>query len=322
MTNPFTEKVDSQISHRSERQLIEEISNWLGPCSIPPPQGIGDDAAVIKDLKPIQVIAKDSLVLNKHFESQTKPSQVGAKLLKRNLSDFAAMGASPKYALVAAFLPQRTSIDWLRLFYSGLRYCCIQYDVQIIGGDMSSTFEDLAFSLTLVGSNDGKLLTRKTANPGDTLWVTGRLGGSIQGKHLDFIPRLEEGEWLSSTGRITSAIDLSDGLASDMQHLCPKNCIVKLDTDLIPLSQASQDLAKNSKRNPIEHALTDGEDYELLFTLGKSTNPQDFAAEWKTIFKTKLTRIGKLDTKPEHTTNSIQYSGSFSNFTGQGYGHY
>ncbi|MBH53142.1 MAG: thiamine-phosphate kinase [Opitutaceae bacterium] len=322
MKNPLTERVEGQLSHRGERQLIQDISAWLGPCSIPAPYGIGDDAAVVDNSDVTQVIAKDSLVLNKHFDSQTNPAQVGAKLLKRNLSDFAAMGASPGYALVAAFLPKSTTVDWLRGFYTGLRDCCMQYHVKIIGGDLSSTFEDLAFSLTLIGSGNEKLLTRKSANPGDTLWVTGSLGGSIQGKHLDFTPRLEEGQWLSNTGHITSAIDLSDGLATDLKNLCPEGCIIELDTDSIPLSDACQSMAKNSDRNAIDHALTDGEDYELLFTLKKSFNSQEFSAKWEANLKTNLTCIGKLDIMRDNSMNPIRYFGSSKNFSGQGYEHY
>ena len=319
---PFAENRDDQIRDLGERELIEKISEWLGSSTPPSPFGIGDDAAVIKAHPGDLVIAIDSLVLNKHFDEFTPPHLAGAKLLKRNISDLAAMGAIPTEAVIACLLPESTSIDWLKGFYEGLRKTAEDFSISIIGGDISSTFTELAFTLTLIGQSGDRALTRKSGRSGDTIWVTGSLGGSIKGKHLDFEPRLAEGSWLSSHPKVTSGMDISDGLATDLLNLCPIDCKVELETDKIPISDAAKALAEESGGNAIEHALTDGEDYELVFTLDPSCISSDFLHEWNAEFDIPITRIGVLFAKTDTTQEQIGYIGDLTELKSKGYEHF
>ena len=320
--NPFSDQPTHQIEDWGERHLIQKIAEWLGNCSRPSPAGIGDDAAVTDWPYGNQVVAKDALVFNKHFDSTTNPESAGAKLVKRNLSDFAAMGATPIHSVVACLLPPAISKEWLERFYSGMREISSTFGLSVIGGDITSTFHDLAFTLTLVGTAKGKTLTRKTCEPGDTLWVTGSLGGSLLGKHLEFSPRLKEGQWLAEYSGISSALDLSDGLATDLLNLLPKHCTSELNIDSLPLSPACFKMANTTGRNPVDHALTDGEDYELLFTLSSPHTPNEFLADWKQRFDTPVSCIGKIDTRIGNDQEPIKYSGTFKGTGMPGYEHF
>jgi thiamine-monophosphate kinase len=320
--SPFSDQAEKQVCHLGERNLIENISDWLEDCGLPPPAGIGDDAAVIQANEDKLVITKDSLVYNKHFDDQAPPELVGAKLLKRNISDLAAMGATPSYAVIACLLPPSTSILWLEKLYSGLNSTANDHSISIVGGDLTSTFEDLAFTLTLLGPGPTKPLTRKTANPGDTLWVTGSLGGSIVSKHLKFDPRLEEGKWLAQFEGVSSAMDVSDGLAADLLNLCPENCRIELDSDAIPISEDAESLAIKTGSSAIKHALTDGEDYELLFTLDASVHPIEFIQDWKDSFQTPVSCIGKVTTRKSIEETTVQYRDSLKDFNERGYEHF
>ncbi|MCB1121775.1 MAG: thiamine-phosphate kinase, partial [Verrucomicrobiae bacterium] len=235
--SPFTQVAQDQVGQLGERALIHSIRDWLGDSGRPTPEGIGDDAAVIA-LEPGKLAAaKDCLVYGKHFDANTAPGLAGAKLLKRNLSDLAAMGARPSHALLACMLPSNLNLEWLQRFYEGIRDCSLAYHVTVVGGDVTSTFKDLAFSLTLLGICPDRPLPRKTARPGDSLWVTGSLGGSLRSKHLHFEPRLKEGAWLAGNAAVSSAIDVSDGLGTDLLNLCPSHCDVILELSKLPLSE-------------------------------------------------------------------------------------
>lgn len=318
----FAKNKDDQIRALGEREIIKKISQWLGSSTPPSPFGIGDDAAVIKAHQKDLIIAKDSLVLNKHFDECTPPHLAGAKLLKRNISDLAAMGATPTEAVIACLIPATTSINWLKGFYEGLRKTAEDYSISIIGGDITSTFTELAFTLTLIGQSGDKLLTRKSGRADDSIWVTGSLGGSIKGKHLEFEPRLKEGGWLSSHPKVTSGMDVSDGLATDLLNLCPLHCRVELETNLIPISDDAESIAKESGRNVVEHALSDGEDYELVFTLDPSCISSDFLREWNAAFEVPITRIGVLVTRSDTTQERISFLGDLTELKLKGYEHF
>lgn len=320
--NPFSARKEKQVLQLGEHGLIRKIKAWLGSCSPEAPYGIGDDAALLNFPVGPVAAAKDCLVYRKHFDDSTPPELAGAKLLNRNISDLAAMGAQPAHALLACLLPPSTSFDWLRQFYLGLKEVAESNSIALVGGDITSTFEDLAFSLTLLGSGAKQPLTRKSAQPDDTLWVTGSLGGSLLGKHLYFKPRLKEGRWLADHPGVTSAIDVSDGLATDLHNLCPQDCNIVLDTDSLPLSEAAHTQARKTNLNPIEHALMDGEDYELLFTLDSAIGIDDFLTRWKQSFSTPVTCIGSIGRLSSEPEKRVQYRGAFKNFKGRGYEHF
>ncbi len=320
--NPFTDQEDQQVQHLGERELIRRIEDWLGDQSPPSPAGMGDDAAVIPPQTGQQILTTDALVYGKHFDETAAADEVGAKLLKRNLSDLAAMGAEPGQAVLACLLPPSTSLAWLHRFYEGLRSCAKEFKVDIVGGDITATFRDLAFTLTLLGNSSSRTLMRKSAHAGDTVWVSGSLGGSILKKHLQFTPRLKEGAWLTRHPNVSSGMDISDGLATDLLHLCPPNCYFEINTDSIPLSDDAIALSKESGKEAIHHALTDGEDYELLFTLKPEKKPIEFIREWSDQFSSKITCIGKVMTQRITGGHPIQYVGSDSLKQQQGYEHF
>lgn len=291
-----TQTRTESIAHLGETKLIEQIRSWLGPVSPPPPKGIGDDCAVSIPLKgKKQLITTDAVNYGYHFDNSMAPSDAGAKLIKRNISDIAAMGGTPHSAVLALLCSPNISIKWMEGFFRGIRDACKYYSISLIGGDIS-TLEATAFSavLTLNGHVEKPKL-RSSGKIGDHIYVTGTLGGSILGKHYQFEPRLAEGQWLSKRSQCHAMIDLSDGLGKDLKTLLPENTAAHLFTDQIPVSEAAKKLAQTSGLSELEHAFCDGEDYELLFTLDTSEDLEHFEKSWHRSFpKTRLSCIGTI----------------------------
>ena len=284
------------IAHLGETQLIKQILSWLGTVNPTTPNGIGDDCAVLNPIREgQQLLTTDSISYGHHFDDSIAPENVGAKLIKRNLSDIAAMGGIPGSAVLALLCSPDVSIDWLKGFFTGIRETCTRYSVSLVGGDIS-TLKETAFSavLTLNGHvTKPKLRTSSQLN--DSIYVTGTLGGSILGKHYLFEPRLAEGQWLCEQPECHAMMDLSDGLGKDLQALLPANASAHLFLDQIPLSNAANELAKTSGLEELEHAFCDGEDYELLFTMAANANRSEFEKNWQQRFPdTKLTYIGNI----------------------------
>ena len=263
---PFTPiRADSVIAH-GELALIALIRRWLGDASPRSPFGIGDDCAVIPPAKNQQLVTTDPVIYGQHFDDSVPPRAVGAKLLKRNLSDIAAMGGRPGTAVVALALAPDTSVTWLRGFYRGLADCARRHGVKIVGGDITQGPAGFfgAF-LTLHGESTGpRVVTRGGAMPGDRIYVTGTLGGSLLGHHFNFTPRLTEGAWLAKRKEVCAMMDVSDGLAKDLEALTPAGLAPALWAAAIPISVAARRCARQTMQGPIFHALGDGEDYELL----------------------------------------------------------
>jgi thiamine-monophosphate kinase len=284
---PFLRSSAGSVASLGEEKLITAIRRWLGPASPRPPFGLGDDCAVLPASKHPQLITVDPVIYGRHFDAAVPPRAVGAKLLKRNLSDLAAMGARPVAAVLALSLDARTSLAWLEQFYRGLAACARRYGVAIVGGDVAQTDGGLAAGLTLLGVAAGpRILTRRGAKAGDWIYVTGRLGGSLSGgHHFRFTPRLAEGAWLARQAAVRSMMDLSDGLAKDLHALTPKGSIPAIAARNLPLRAGCT----------VAAGLTDGEDYELLFALRAGTNADRFAWAWRKNFpRVKLTCIGRF----------------------------
>ena len=301
--SPFSRNFSETVASLGEERLIERIRRWLGDVSPPAPLGIGDDCAVLPAVrgafaKHAQAVTVDPVIYGRHFDDSVPPRSVGAKLLKRNLSDLAAMGASPVAAVLALTLDSRTRIAWIEQFYRGLAACARAYRLHIVGGDVAQADGNLAASLTLIGRATGKrMLLRSGARVGDYIYTTGTLGGSILGKHWRFTPRLAEGAWLASRREVCAMMDLSDGIAKDIRALTPRGARAELDADAIPVSRDARRLARTDGRAPLAHALGDGEDYELLFVVAASGDRERAAFEksWRERFpKVPLTRIGRF----------------------------
>jgi thiamine-monophosphate kinase len=284
---PFTRRRSLSVAALGEERLIAAIRRWLGPASPPSPAGIGDDCAVLPRARGRQLLTVDAVVYGRHFDASVPPAAVGAKLLKRNLSDIAAMGGRPVAAVVALTLDRRVRRDWLEKFYRGLAAEARRHRVAVVGGDVAEAPGVLVASLTLLGAVDGaRAVTRAGARTGDWIYVTGVLGGSVRsGHHLAFVPRLAEGAWLARRPAVRAMMDVSDGLAKDLRALTPRGSRSALEAGLLP-------------RRPgvsLGSALGEGEDYELVFALAARTDRPAFERAWRRAFpRIRLTRIGRF----------------------------
>ena len=239
--SPFTSHHAQSVAARGELRLIGEIRRWLGDASPAAPFGIGDDCAVIPPTRHHQLVTTDPVIHGQHFDDSVPARAVGAKLLKRNLSDIAAMGGRPVAAVISLALAPETSVAWLREFYLGLASTARRFRVKIVGGDITqgpSRF--FGAFLTLHGESTGRLITRRGARRGDTIFVTGRLGGSRAGHHFKFTPRLAEGQWLARQPDVVAMMDVSDGIAKDVQSLTPAGSVAAIAPAAIPVSAAAR----------------------------------------------------------------------------------
>jgi thiamine-monophosphate kinase len=250
--------------------------------SLPQPfLGIGDDAAVLEfhgdnansDGIAKIVITADSLGDGSHFKlSEHSPQRIGRKAAAVNLSDLAAMGAKAVSLLVAITLPRGPAAQNLaRDLFEGICEMAERFQVSIAGGDTNCWEGPLTISITAIGQTRGDEIWRRDgAKAGDLIVTTGPLGGSILGKHLDFLPRLDLAEQICGRGLIHAATDVSDGLALDLHHIASASrCGAILELDKVPISEAAQTLSGRTGKTPLQHALGDGEDFELLLAVPK-----------------------------------------------------
>lgn len=303
--HPFTKRRSQSVSALGEEKLINQIKRWLGAASPRAPFGIGDDCALLPPSRGSQLITVDPVIYPHHFDDRVPPRQVGAKLLKRNLSDLAAMGGKPTAAVLALTLGADVSLSWLEQFYRGLAACARRYRVPIVGGDIAQAESVLAASLTLLGEATGsRTLTRTGARRGDRIYVTGVLGGSLRtGHHYKFAPRLAEGAWLARRREVLAMMDVSDGLAKDLHAITPPGTAPALDAKALPLRVGAT----------VRAALSDGEDYELLFALSAAANARSFERQWARAFpRVRLSCIGQFVTAgklPEGAVELTAYRG-------------
>ena len=277
----------------SESEILTHIRRWTR--SPRAPYGIGDDAALVRPAKgKTQAITTDFLVEGVDFKKRDDPALVGRKTLAVNLSDLAAMGAKPRHALLYLAFPQRTPARSIRQFFKGWSALARKYHIEVIGGDLSRGKEWMSGAVLMGERPASSNFLRSGAKAGDSLWVTGTLGGSILGKHFQFEPRVGEAIFLSEHFPISSCIDLSDGLGQDLPRLLEasrKGAHIFLNA--IPVSTAARRLSLGSGKSPIRHAFQDGEDFELLFTAGSNCDRRLLKA-WKTKFRTPLAKIGVI----------------------------
>jgi thiamine-monophosphate kinase len=276
-----------------EQRLIACIRCWLGPACPPAPEGIGDDCAVLPRGRGRQLVTVDPVIRGRHFDDSLPPSAVAAKLLKRNLSDIAAMGGVPRSAVVTLAAPPDLPVAWIGAFCRALGRHATRFGVKIVGGDCAQTDGFLAFTLTLVGDAPARPLLRTDAQAGDLVMVTGALGGSILGRHHRFVPRLSEGRWLAGRPEVHAAIDVSDGLGKDLRALIPPGMRAVIDPRTVPVSAAARKLAAASGRHPLDCALNDGEDFELLFAVSPR-GIEDFIVAWHRRLSTPVSCIAKI----------------------------
>jgi thiamine-monophosphate kinase len=283
----------------NEFDLIHHLTRVL-PSNSSVVVGAGDDCAVLDAGVPDRLLLfkTDAVVEGVHFTPGTAPEKIGHKALGRCLSDIAAMAGTPSAALVTLALPRDFNPDFVEAIYIGMNALARRHQVAIVGGETTTNPGGILISVALLGwVPRGKGVLRSGAEPGDAIFVTGELGGSLAGKHLEFEPRLAEARWLAQQFSLHAMLDISDGLAGDLRHILMASRVgAELLATAIPVSREARRAAKAtpSTKPPLLAALTDGEDFELLFTVA-SRDAVPLLDAWRLQFPDlALTCIGKI----------------------------
>ena len=252
-----------------EFEFLEWIRGQQRPSDrVPLP--VGDDLAVMKwPAEDLLLVGVDQVLDGVHFDSAVHtPRQIGRKVMNRNLSDCAAMACLPAAAVATVALPRGAGLEYARELYRGLHEAGEAFDCPIIGGDTASWEGKLIVTVTILGCSAGiQPITRKDARPGDGIYVTGPLGGSLLGRHMDFVPRIVLARQLAATGHVTAMLDISDGLSRDLGHICRQSGVgAVIDAAAVPIHPDALEMSRRDQCPALDHALHDGEDHELLFT--------------------------------------------------------
>lgn len=302
-------------------------------------RGIGDDAAAFRtDGRLLSLITTDLLVERVHFLREAISGRdLGYKSLAVNLSDIAAMGGRAREAFVSIAIPEDCELDYLDDIFRGMKALAARYAVNILGGDTTGSFTDLIINIAVYGDvPETEILRRDTARPGDAIFTTGCLGDSRAGLHLILDrtpadtpeleslraahlrpePHLSEGRLLASIGGVRAAIDVSDGLSSDLAHILEESKVgARIRAEQLPISDSLRHYCRRFAKSPVEYALSGGEDYVLLITAAAERSA-DVAAAFATAFGRPLHAIGEITDSmamelvgPDATTTPIAPSG-------------
>ncbi|WP_457574851.1 thiamine-phosphate kinase [Desulfolithobacter sp.] len=280
-----------------ELEMIQAISDLVGHRELAEGliRTIGDDCAVIRRTdRSVWLLSMDSLVEQVHFDLRFHPPyQLGRKAVSVNVSDVAAMGGRPQFLLLSLGLPPDLDQAWFEAFMAGLESACREYGCLLIGGDTVSSPRALTLTLTVIGEQAREaVIYRNGARPGDDIWISGELGLAAAGldlfrqgiarkndefsplfaRHLDPSARVGLGEALARSGEVRAMLDLSDGLATDLAHLCRESGVgARVEAGLFPIHPALERAAVLLDHDPVDWMLRGGEDYELLFTASPSS---------------------------------------------------
>ena len=271
-------KQSFNISQIGEFGLIDALKKYA-PLSKSVIKGIGDDAAVLPySQKEYLLFTTDMLAEGTHFTQAMPPQAIGHKALACNISDIAAMGGVPTFAVISIGVPKKISVSYIKDLYKGMRQTARAFNVSIVGGDTIKT-EKIVINIALLGKVEKKfLVTREGAKPGDWIFVTGSLGGSFKsGRHLNFTPCLPQARFLVENFKPNAMMDISDGLAGDLGHILKASRVgARLDLESVPRHKGAS----------LSQALNDGEDFELLFTLSaqRSRALMDWQAKQKSFY--------------------------------------
>ena len=273
-----------------EDRLLEQLLATL-PRNRSVLLGAGDDCAIVKagESGKLQLLKTDCLVENIHFTKKSPPELVGWKAMARPLSDFAAMSGVPEFALVTLIVPAQTTLAWVKKMYRGIERAARTFQVAVVGGETSNIKGPAVISVTITGFVEkGRWVSRAGGKANDELFVTGRLGGSLRDHHLRFVPRVIESRWLTGNFSIHAMMDLSDGLGADLPRLAHASGVgFELDEAALPLNPGCT----------TKQAISDGEDYELLFAISPK-HSRSLLTRWQKKFPNlPLTRIGRLNRK-------------------------
>ncbi len=306
------------IAELGEFGLIARLTSGLArsPDVI---AGVGDDAAIL-DLgcEDLIVATCDAQVEDTHFRLRTiSPHELGRRVLAVNLSDIAAMGARPRFALISLLLPSTFDVAILDGIYAGLQEEAARFGVSLVGGNVARNAERLILDITLLGTGKrNQLLQRNRARPGEVIMVTGNLGSSAAGllilEHEQLAsqlssesltnvlvaqrtptPRVEAGQWLA-LHNVATGIDISDGLAADLAHICTASGVgANIDAEALPILPEVRTIATLAGREAQELALFGGEDYELIFTV-PAERVDEIVREMPIASDVKATPIGTI----------------------------
>jgi thiamine-monophosphate kinase len=266
------------VSKLGEFGLIEALKAYA-PLSKAVVRGIGDDAAVLPYSKSeYQLLTTDMLAEGTHFTRQMKPQGIGHKALACSISDIAAMGGVPTFAVVSIGVPKNLPVSYIKDIYKGMQRIARDFKVSVVGGDTIKT-DKIIINVALLGLVEKKFLTtRDGAKAGDWIFVTGPLGGSLKsGRHLNFMPRGPQARFLVANFKPNAMMDISDGLSGDLNHILKASQVgACLDYEAIP----------KHKGVNLAQALNDGEDFELLFTLSsaKARSLMDWQAKRRAFY--------------------------------------
>ncbi len=341
------EKKVTPISALGEFGLIERLTHGFETVNPSTIKTVGDDAAVIDNSGKKTVVSTDLLVEGIHFDIMYTPlKHLGYKSVVVNLSDIYAMNATPKQVTVSLAISSRYTVEALEELYEGIKLACKNYQVDLVGGDTTSSLSGLIISVTAIGeASEDELVYRSGAKVGDLICVTGDLGGAYLGlqilerekriylEHPGVQPELENADYLIGRQlkpearkdvirffkemniKPTSMMDLSDGLSSDIFHICKQSGVgCDINEATVPVSEDAYNMALNFNLDPITCALNGGEDYELLFTI----EPED---ETKLNGEDTFSIIGQITAK-ESGCVLITRSGNRHQLKSQGWNHF
>jgi thiamine-monophosphate kinase len=295
-----------KLSKLGEDRLLAQLLPKL-PGSASVVLGAGDDSAVVEFpcASKLQLLKTDCVVEGIHFPTKSRPLAVGWKAMARPLSDFAAMSGVPQFALVTMILPSDTTLNWIKQVYRGLEKAARAFEVAIVGGDTSKINGPAVISVDLTGFVEkDRWVARSGGRANDELFVTGRFGGSLRsGRHLRFTPRIKESRWLTEHFSIHAMMDLSDGLGADLPRLARASDVgFELEEDALPRQRGCS----------IAQAISDGEDYELLFAISPRQSAR-LQRSWRKKFPNlPLTRIGRL--LPHSTFRNPHFPPGYAHF--------
>ncbi len=309
-----------RVSHIGELALIRRIQDaGAAAAGAGVKTGIGDDTAVLALTPGAVLLATTDLVVEDvHFRrSWASPHDIGWKAMAVNLSDIAAMGGRPRWALIGLAIPDSTAVDDVDALYAGMRAAAAPHGVTIVGGDCSSSPRPWAVDVTMLGEHSGTPRLRSMAKVGDAVAVTGALGGSAAGlatlesgdrieidaelrasvvaAHLNPEARVREGAWLGAHPGVHAMMDVSDGLTTDLAHICRASGTgARIAVDRIPISRATREVARALDRDALVWACTGGEDFELLLTCAPGA-VDELAQDLLRETGTALTAIGRIE---------------------------
>ncbi len=276
-----------KLDDLGEDPLVDRLTRGA-PQGIHVVTGPGDDCAVlrVRKTKALQLLKTDCVIEGVHFLRDQPAAKVGWKALCRAISDVAACGGKPDAALITLAAPGNLDVRYAEGIMRGIYRAAREFGVSVVGGETASSPTGIFLSVALTGwVKPKRLVLRSGGRAGDAVLVTGRLGGSLRGRHLTFRPRLVEALWLVEKIRVHSMMDLSDGLGTDLPRLADASRAgYEIDLSAIPRTPGCS----------VTQAIRDGEDYELLFTVAADDAPI-VAARWRARFpRLALTRIGEL----------------------------